>query len=161
MSLFDDAETAPRAAAGSVHLVRGGAVVVCFLVALILLLGPAGHGLLAAPPKAHHPTHHPTTPIIRAATRVQVANGTTKQGTGASVHDQLFGLGWDVLPAESAAVRIAHTVVYFAHGHQLAAQEIAITLHVPHQHVVLRPSSTGVAGANQDDVIVILGTSNR
>jgi LytR cell envelope-related transcriptional attenuator len=160
MSTFDDADDQVRGAS-SVHLVRAGAVVACFLVALILLLGPASHGLVAAPGKPHHHPGHPTHPVNRSATRVQVANGTTKQGAAADVTHQLVVLGWDALPAESAAVRVAHTAVYFARGHQQAAQEIASTLHVPHTHVLIRTSHMGVAGASQDDVIVILGTSNR
>jgi hypothetical protein len=153
----DDEVTTPRGATGSVHLVRASAVVVCFLVALILLLGPASHALLASPGKAHHP--RPTQSVNKSTTRVQVANGTTVKGAAATVSGQLFRLGWDVLPAESAAVRAAHTIVYFARGHQQAAKDIAGILGVPHGHVVVRVANTGVAGANQDDVIVVLGAS--
>jgi hypothetical protein len=153
----DDEVTAPRGTTGSVHLVRAGAVVVCFLVALVLLLGPASHGLLASP-TTHHPKHK-TQPVNKSTTRVQVANGTTKQGAAGTVTRQLGLLGWIALPAEGAATHPAHTIVYFAPGHQQAAKDIAALLGVPHQHVVVRVTNTGVAGANQDDVIVVLGAS--
>jgi hypothetical protein len=160
MPALDDEDTMPRKAAGSVHLVRAGAVVACFLVSLILLLGPASHGILASPSKTHQPKH-PTQPVNKSTTRVQVANGTTTQGAAATVTHQLFLLGWDVLPAESAAVRPAHTIVYFAPGHQQAAKDVAGILGVPHTHVVVRIRHSGVKGALQDDVIVVLGASTK
>jgi hypothetical protein len=155
----DNEVASPRGATGGVHLVRAGIVVACFLAALILLLGPASHGLLASPGKPHHP--RPTQPVNKSTTRVQVANGTTTKGAAALVTHQLFLLGWDVLPAESAAVRPAHTIVYFARGHQQAAKDVAGILGVPHGHVVVRVTNTGVRGANQDDVIVVLGASTK
>jgi hypothetical protein len=157
---FDGEDTTPRSATGGVHLVRAGAVLVCFLVALILLLGPASHGILASPGKPHHPKH-PTQSVNKSTTRVQVANGTTKQGAAATVTHQLFVLGWDVLPAESASVYPPHTIVYFARGHQQAAKDVAGILGVPHAHVIVRIRHSGVKGALQDDVIVVLGASTK
>jgi hypothetical protein len=155
-----DEHATPKGVTGSVHLVRAGAVVVCFLVALVLLLGPASRGILAAPGKAHHPTH-PTQPVNKSTTRVQVANGSGTQGAAGTVSSQLQTLGWLVLPAETAAVHPGHWIVYFAPGHQLAAKEVARSIGVPHQHVVVRTAQIGVRGANQDDVIVVIGHSLR
>jgi hypothetical protein len=160
MSTFVEEDATPTSAGGSVHLVRAGIVVTCFLVALILLLGPASHGILASPGTPHHPKH-PTQPVNKSTTRVQVANGTTKQGAAATVTHQLFVLGWDVLPAESASVHPAHTIVYFARGHQQAAKDVAAILGVPHAHVIVRIRHSGVKGALQDDVIVVLGARTK
>jgi hypothetical protein len=156
MSTFDD-EVATTSA-GGVHLVRAAVVVGCFLVALILLLGPAGHGVLGTAVTPHH-HGHPAPPVHKATTKVQIANGSHRQGAAHAVSQQLFRLGWDALPAESASVYPAHTIVYFAHGFQAAARDVARTLGVPQAHVTLLTRHTGVEGALHDDVVVVLGTS--
>jgi hypothetical protein len=159
MSTLDDEVATPRSAAGSVHVVRAAIVVGCFLVALILLLGPAGHGVLA-PAAPHHPKHK-AQPVRKASTTVQIANGTNTQGAAATVTHQLILLGWDALPAESAAVHPADTIVYFARGHQQAARDVAGKLGVPQKHVTLLIRRSGVAGALGDDVVVVLGASTK
>jgi hypothetical protein len=156
MSTIDD-DVAPRSAAGGVHLVRAAVVVGCFLVALILLLGPAGRGVPAPAATTHH--HHKAQPVHKSTTSVQVANGTTKQGAANTVAQQLSELGWDALAAESASVRPAHTIVYFARNHQQAARDVAHTIGVPQAHVKLLTRHTGVEGALHDDVVVVLGAS--
>jgi hypothetical protein len=156
MSTIDD-EVTSTSAAGSVHLVRAAIVVGCFLVALILLLGPAGHGVLAPATTPNH--HHKTQPVHKNTTKVQIANGTTTKGAAAGPTHQLSELGWDALAAESASARPAHTIVYFAHGFQQAARDVARTLGVPQAHVTLLIRHSGVEGALQDDVVVVLGTS--
>ena len=158
MTDFEDDDVMPRSTGGSVHLVRAGVVIVCFLVGLILLLGPASNGVLTSPTATAHPKH-PLQHVNRSATRVQVANGSSTQGAAGTTSHQLQVLGWDVLPAETTAVHPSHWIVYFKPGFQQAAKDVAGNIGVPHQHVVVRPAHLGVAGANQADVIVVIGAS--
>jgi LytR cell envelope-related transcriptional attenuator len=161
----DDAEDAAPRRTGSVHMVRAGIVVVCFIVALILLLGPAGN-YTAAAPGSTTPTTLPPPPVVRSTTTVQVANDTTATNAATSFSHTLGVLGWDVLtpvdttPAPTAATSATVTYVYFHPEQQPAAQLVASELSVPANHVLLRSQATlhAVPGSGNTDVIVILGT---
>jgi hypothetical protein len=166
----DDADdvaegVAPRRPGNQVHMVRAGIVVVCFLVALILLLGPAGD-YTAAAPSSTTPSTLPPPPVVRSKTTVQVANGSTAPNAATTFSHNLGVLGWDVLtpvdttPPPTAATARTVTYVYFHPGQQAAAQLVASELSVPANHVLLRSQATlhAVPGSGATDVIVILGT---
>jgi LytR cell envelope-related transcriptional attenuator len=162
----DDAEDlAPRRPATQVHMVRAGIVVVCFLVALILLLGPASN-YSAGAPTSTTPTTQPPPVVVRSTTTVQVANGTTAPNAATTYSHNLGVLGWDVLtpqdttPAPTASTQRTVTYVYFHPGQQAAAQLVAPELGVPSSHVLLRSQAVlhAVPHSGATDVIVILGT---
>lgn len=144
MTNVDDDSVTPRSPNGGVNLLRAGVVIVLFLVGLVLLLGKAGQVVATAPPTTHHPGR--PGPVNKAATKVQVANASSTHLAAATVSQQLKLLGWNVLPAETAATQRGHWLVYYAPGFQRAARLVAVTVGVPHQHVFLRPARTGVAG---------------
>jgi LytR cell envelope-related transcriptional attenuator len=154
-----------RRPANQVNLIRAGIVVVCFLVALILLLGPAGN-YSAASPTSTTPTTHPPPPVVRSQTTVQVANGTTAPSAATTFSHNLGLLGWDVLsaldvtPAPTTSTSRPVTYIYFRPNEQPAAQLVATDLTVPSNHVFLRTQATlhAVPGSGNTDVIVILGT---
>jgi hypothetical protein len=165
--MSDDAseDAAPRRSASSVNTVRAGIVVACFVVATILLLGPASH-VVAGVPNPTTPTTSPPPPVVRHTTTVQVANGTVATGKAEQYAQQLNAAGWDALPAEdvtpapTSATQRAVTYVYFLPHQQAAGQLVAADLGVPAAHVVLRTREVlnTVQGAAKDDVVVILGT---
>ena len=163
----DDAveDAVPRRTHAPVNTVRAGIVVACFVVATILLLGPAGR-VVAGEPATTTPTTQPPAPVVRSSTTVQVANGTTVQHAAEAYAQTLNAAGWDALPAEdvtptpTAATQKTITYVYFLPHQQAAAQQVAAELHVPAQHVQLRTQQTlhEVTGASRSDVVVIIGT---
>jgi LytR cell envelope-related transcriptional attenuator len=161
----DDAEDfEPRRPAPQVHMVRAGIVVACFLVALILLLGPAGN-YSAGAPNSTTPTTQPAAPVVKHATTVQVANGTTAPNAATTFSHNLNVQGWDVLtavdttPAPTASTQRPTTYVYFRPMQQPAAQMVAAELTVPANHVLLRTQGSlhAVPGSGNTDVVVILG----
>ena len=157
-------DAVPRRSAPQVHMVRAGIVVGCFVVALIVLLGPASNLTASVAPSSSTTTTVPV-PVVRAQTKVQVANGTTVKNAAGTTTSQLNVLGWDMLPAvdvtpvPTTATARPVTYVYFATGQQQAAQLVAQELGVSHAHVTIRTTATEavVPGAASDDVIVILG----
>jgi hypothetical protein len=89
--------------------------------------------------------------------RVQVANGTNTAHLASSFTQQLQTLGWDTLPALNATNHVAATVIYFNPGYLWAAQQIAKSIKVSASVVQPLNGLTPVAGANKDDVVVVLG----
>ncbi|HXW39010.1 MAG TPA: LytR C-terminal domain-containing protein [Acidimicrobiales bacterium] len=158
----EDAE-APRRAGPPIRTVRAGVVVGCFLVALVLLLGPASNRTASAPTTS---TTHPPAPVVKSKTSVQVVNGTVVAGAAHGVAEDLGKQGWDALapenlnPVATKATQSTATYVYFLPGHQYAADLVAAVLGVPVGNVKLRSRAVidTVAGAPRDDVVVILGT---
>ena len=155
----------PRRVAAPVRTVRAGIVVGCFVIGLLLLLGPAADLRAGAPPTTR-PKPPPALPVVRSKTRVQVVNATVTQGAAAMFQHQLNSAGWNSLTAEDLSVPVTRatqqriTFVYFLPRHQPAAQMVATELHVPATHVLLRTRSVlnEVHGAYRDDVVVLLGT---
>jgi LytR cell envelope-related transcriptional attenuator len=103
-------------------------------------------------------THHGTTTHpAKARVRVQVANGTSTPNLAHNFTQQLQTLGWDTLPPLNASHHVAATIVYFNPGFKWAAQEIATSLKVGKSAILAVNGQSPVAGANTDDVIVVLG----
>jgi hypothetical protein len=158
-------DAAPRRPASSVNTLRAGIVVGCFVLATVLLLGPASH-VVAGTPSATTPTTQPPPPVVRSTTTVQVVNGTVATGKAEQFAQDLNTAGWDALPAEdvspapTSATQATVTYVYFLPHQQPAAQLVATDLGVPAAHVKLRTRQVldTVQGAAKDDVVVILGT---
>jgi LytR cell envelope-related transcriptional attenuator len=163
--MTDGEDFAARRPSSQVNMVRGAVVVVCFLVALILLLGPAGNLTAAAPPSTT-PTTQPPHPVVPHDTTVQVANGTTAPNAAATFSTNLGKLDWDMLtpidttPTPTASTEVMVTYVYFHPGQQAAAQQVATDLGVVSTNVKLRSQATlhAVPNSGATDVIVILGT---
>ena len=160
---FED--VAPRRSAAQVNVIRAAVVVGCFVVALVLLLGPAGD-LTAGTPSPTTSTTLPPAPVVRHTTRVQMANGTTVTGAAQSYRTTLSSAGWNAPTAvnlrtlPTAATQTKTTIVYFLPGEQPAAKDVAQELHIAGGHVILRTQYVlhQVPGAAHDQVVVILGT---
>jgi hypothetical protein len=157
----DPVDRAPRRGGQSqFDVVRAGIVVVCFVVALILLLGPAGNLTAGAPTTTIRKGHHHVQKVAKNKTTVVVANSAGVNGAAASMSSTLSTLGWDVLTATTALGGIhQHTIVFFARGEQQAAKEVASEIGVNHKRVTLRTAEIEriVPGAKNDDVVVLLG----
>jgi hypothetical protein len=156
----DELGGSPRRSMAHVDPVRAGVVVVCFLVALGLLLGPASN-LVNGAPSRPTTTLKPPPPIDRAKVLVQVANGTAIVKLAETWSSPLNTLNWDVLPAVDTARHWSHTTIYYASGYRRAGEELATELNVPRRHVVPlvpRTKGIGVAGSQNDDVVIIIGT---
>jgi hypothetical protein len=153
----------PRRANAHVDPMRAGIVVVCFLVALALLLGPASNVVGGSASRSTTTTTQPP-PVDPSKVRVQVANGTATPHLAGQWSTPLNTLNWDVLPPEDAAHHSADTLIYYAAGYRHAAEELAIQLSVPrHEVVALVPHSKGigVAGSRTDDVVIIIGVHHH
>jgi hypothetical protein len=140
--------------------VRAGVVVACFLAALALLLGPASN-LVNGATTTTTTTLLPPPPIDRAQVLVQVANGTGQGHLATEWTNPLKLLNWDVLPPVDDARHWIHSTVYYAPGFRRAAELLAVELSVPRRNVaplVPRTKGIGVAGSQNDDVVIIIGT---
>jgi hypothetical protein len=155
----DDTRDAPRARATSqVHAGRAAAVIVIFLVAMVLLLGPAGRANRHAGPTVASTTT--TTlyerPVVPSATRVQVANGTTVPGQAAAYSHTLQIQGWDVVPPLQAP-SWDRSLVFYAPTYLPAGKQIAKELGLAPDRVVANVKTSGVAGAASNDIVVVIG----
>lgn len=104
--------------------------------------------------------HGPTTTApqhSRSKVRVQVANGTTTSGLAGTYTQRLLTLGWDTLPKLNANNKVSATVIYFNPGFRWAAQQIAGELKVSSSGIQPLNGLVPAAGANNDDVIVVVG----
>jgi hypothetical protein len=159
----DDRDDAPSRHSGSqFSAIRAGVVVVCFVVATIVLLGPASHLTAGVPLSSTTTTTHPQPPVVRHLVSVQVANGTTTKNLAGHYTQYLSNLTWNALPAADTlnGFHPSHSIVYFAIGFQAAAREVATELGLrPRTAVRVRTpvASHRVANADQVDVVVILG----
>lgn len=158
----DRDDAAARRSAAQFSPVRAGIVVVCFVVATILLLGPASHLTAGAPLSTTTTTTHPQPPVVRHLVSVQVANGTSTKNLAGHYTQYLSNLTWNALPAADTinGFHPTHSIVYFSLGFQAAAREIATELGLhPRTAVRVRTPVAGhrVANADQVDVVVILG----
>ena len=142
-------------------------ILVAFLVlSFVLVRGISSNAAsTASAPAQHHQqgggatTPTTTVPAIHvplSQVSVQVANGTNIHGLGKNCTQRLQTLGWDTLTAVNGPHGAA-TVIYYKPGFGWAAAEIAGTLKVP--ATAARPvgAFAGVAGAQGDDIVVVLG----
>ena len=99
-----------------------------------------------------------TTLASKSRVRVQVANGTKTTGLANSYTQQLITSGWDALAAVNGP-QVAATVIYYNPGFKWAALEISHEIHTSAQSVqpVNGTVAVGVAGASNDDVVIVLG----
>jgi hypothetical protein len=156
----DELAGGSRRSAARVDPIRASVVVVCFLVALGLLLGPASNLVGGAPSRTTTTTLKPPPPINRARVLVQVANGTAVSNLAGTWTTPLNTLNWDVLPPVDAARHWTRTTIYYAPGFRRAGELLATELSVPRSHVVPlvpRTKGIGVAGSANDDVVIIIG----
>ncbi len=104
-------------------------------------------------------TTPPSTRVIKSRVRVQVANGTNVTALAATYTQRLMTQDWDTLPPANGPSE-AKTVIYYRAGQVAAAREIATEIGVSQSS--LRPLGhlTSVAGAQGDDVVVILGNNS-
>lgn len=134
-------------------------IVALFVGAAFLMLranpasSPTTTTLVTTTTTSHTTTTHPS----KARVRVQVANGTNTANLARNNTQLLSTLGWDTLPPVNAANHVAATIIYFNPGFRWAAQEIAGSLKVSASSIQPLNGLAPVAGANADDVIVVLG----
>lgn len=99
-----------------------------------------------------------STAVVKSRVRVQVANGTLVTGLAGTYTHQLLTQGWDVLPAANAlGARPAATEIFYNPGFKEAATMIASSIQISHSAVAALGGLNPVAGAHNDDVIIILG----
>ncbi len=98
-----------------------------------------------------------TTLPVRSRVRVQVANGTTVSNLARDFTQRLQTSGWDTLPPLNSTSKAAASVIYFTPGNLVAAREIAAELHLSNSAVQPLNGLTPVAGASNDDVILVIG----
>ncbi len=155
----------PRRRVGQVDAVRGSVVVACFLIALLLLLGPASR-LTASPTTrttapGHHHHHHKPTKVVKSLTHVAVVNASGRQGAAGLMTVTLNQANWNMLPATtSLGATHKFTNVYFTPGFQQAALDVARAIGVPRKRVSLRTLAVEhvvSSSAAHFDVVVLLG----
>lgn len=157
---------APRRGLASPHVdaVRAGVVVVLFLVALALLLGPAGNLVGSSTTSTTQPHHH-LPPVQKNKVTVQVANGTSIEGLANSWTQGLqTRYGWAALAAVSTnGFHPTETWIYFKAHEQQAAKLLAAELKVDPKDVTLltRQALDAVPGAANDDVVIVIGTQHH
>ncbi len=96
--------------------------------------------------------------VVKSRVRVQVANGTLVTGLAGTYTHQLLTQGWDVLPAANAlGARPAATEIFYNPGFKQAARMLASSIQVSPSAVAALGGLNPVAGAHNDDVIIILG----
>jgi hypothetical protein len=93
----------------------------------------------------------------KARVRVQVANGTNTSNLARTYTDRLQAIGWDTLGPLNANNKVAATQIYFNPGYLWAAQEIAASIKVSKSSIQPLNGLNPVAGAADDDVVVVLG----
>lgn len=135
--------------------VRAGILLVLFLVALALLLGPASN--LGAPATTTPTTSHHNPIVMPQDVRVQVANGSGVPRLASSWTVALQQHNWDVLAANTATHHYAKTTIYFSRGFQYAADVLAADFNVPVSRVKPKTGHLGVEGSNSDDVVIVIG----
>lgn len=96
--------------------------------------------------------------VVKSQVRVQVANGTLVTGLAGTYTHQLLTQGWDVLPAANAlGARPAATEIFYNPGFKQAARMIASSIQISPSAVAALGGLNPVAGAHNDDVIIVLG----
>jgi LytR cell envelope-related transcriptional attenuator len=135
-------------------------IVVLFIGASFLMLranpvgSPGTTTTLSTTTTTHQgATHH----LAKSRVSVQVANGTNTSNLAHGYNQELSTLGWNTLAPANATNHVAATVIYFNPGFKWAAQEIAATIKVSASVIQPVNGLHPVAGANIDDVIVVLG----
>jgi LytR cell envelope-related transcriptional attenuator len=157
-----DERTARRSSSRSdVDPIRAGVVVVLFVAGVVLLLGwVVPHHAVATATTTTTTTTVPPRAVVPNKTNVQVANGTSKANQATFYTNKLQPFGWVMQPPLDAFPPhpVTHTVVYFAPTWQPAAKKVAAQLGLnPQTSVTVRTGQTGVAGAANDQVIVVIG----
>jgi hypothetical protein len=97
--------------------------------------------------------------VIKSRVRVQVANGTNVTALAATYTQRLMTQDWDTLPPANGPAE-AKTVIYYKPGQVQAAREIATAIGVSQSSLQPLGHLTSVAGAQGDDVVVILGNNS-
>lgn len=99
--------------------------------------------------------------VVKSRVTVQVANGTNTAGLAATFTRTLKLQNWDALPPANGP-HVGATVVYFNPGFLKAAQEVAATIGVSSSvvHTLGGLTLTPLTGAQNDDVIVVLGPNS-
>ena len=99
---------------------------------------------------------HPPTDV-----RVLVVNGTTVQGAAGTINNQLIALGFNGLPPTNTEPvgTATETVVYYAEGFLLDAQDIALDINASAAAVQPVPADVPVAGLAEleANVVIIIG----
>ena len=134
-------------------------IVVLFIGATFLMLrynGPASTAPATTLPTTTTLHGTSTTVVSKSTVRVQGANGTKTSGLARAYTQQLQTLGWDTLPQLNASP-VASTVVYYNPKFLWAAEQIANAIKVSRSAIHPLGGLRPVAGANGDDVIVVLG----
>jgi hypothetical protein len=98
-----------------------------------------------------------TTLPVRSRVRVQVANGTLTANLARDYTQRLQAAGWDTLPPANAATKAAASVIYYTPGNKASALAIAAEVKLSASAVQPLNGLSPVAGAANDDVIVVLG----
>ena len=95
--------------------------------------------------------------MAHSTVSVVVANATSTNGLAGHYTTVLQGGGWNMQPAANATASEATSAVYYAAGHQAAAQEVAAAIGVKPQQVLPLTTATPVTGATGVDVVVVIG----
>jgi len=161
MSPSDPDDSEQRRSGAQVHGVRAGIVVVCFVAAVLLLIGPASDRLRSSTTSSSTTTTLAPRPVVKSQTSVQVANGTSVANQATKYSQQLQVQGWNTLPPLDSTTHPPATIVYFKPTFQAAAKLIATELGIQPKSSVrvlpVPPSATGVSGAASVDVVVVIG----
>jgi hypothetical protein len=144
-------------------------IVVLFVVAAFLMLryvSPASSSSTntTLPPSETTTTlHHKTVP--KSSVRVQVANGTNVPNLARGYSQELLTQGWNCLPGVNALAgftgsHLKATIVFFNPGYKWAAIQVAHKIKVSLHSIQAMNGQRPVPGADQDDVVVILGRNS-
>jgi hypothetical protein len=85
-----------------------------------------------------------------------VTNGTNIHELARTYTEKLQTLGWDTLSPINGP-HVTATIVFWKAGYEWAASDIATALNVPQSAVRALGASQPVAGAQGDDIVVVLG----
>lgn len=181
----DDGESATRSGAARLSVVRAGAVLMIFVVAVAVLVAvgtrPSVNGTasLAADTSTttsttaagasggasttttsashHHGATTTTTTQPHSSVSVVVANATTTSGLAAHYSTIIGAAGYNMQTPTNATTNVPNSVVYYAAGQQAAAQSIAATIGVKPAQVQPLTTSVPVPGVTGTDVVVVVG----
>jgi hypothetical protein len=141
-------------------------IVALFVVAAFLMLryvspaSPTSTNTTLPPSETTTTLHHKT--VAKSSVRVQVANGTKVPNLARTYSQELLTQGWNCLPGVNAlpgftGSHLKATIVFFNPGFKWAAIQVAHKIKVSVHSIQAMNGQRPVPGADQDDVVVILG----
>ena len=179
----DEPTSATHTTAARLSVVRAGAVLVIFVIAVAVLLAVGTRPSVSTPSSATTATSTPTTVATagggsttttsssqhhssattttgtqpHSSVSVVVANATSTSGLAAHYSTIIGAAGYNMKPPTNASTTVPNSVVYYAAGQQGAALDIANSIGVKPAQVQPLTTAVPVPGVTGTDVVVVVG----